>query len=83
MAQAAHASRKCLALQHRRTICMIARERRRDSGCRSVQHPASADHSQEHNHDGDHQQYMDEATHRGGGHQPQQPQDEQNYGKGI
>jgi hypothetical protein len=44
---------------------------------------SSANHSQQDNHDGDHQQNVNETAHGVGSDQAKQPQDEHNDGNGI
>ena len=54
-----------------------------DAACRGLNRASSADYSEQHNHDGDHQQDVDKATKGIGRYQPKQPQNEQNDGNGI
>jgi hypothetical protein len=48
-----------------------------------LQETSPVDHSQQDDHDSDHQQDMDEAAHGVSSDQPEQPQDEHNNGNGI
>ena len=54
-----------------------------DAAYRGLNRASSADDSEQHNHDGDHQQDVDESAKGVGRYQPQQPQNEQNDGNGI
>jgi predicted signal transduction protein with EAL and GGDEF domain len=44
---------------------------------------ASADHSEQDDHEGDHQKNVDETAHGGGGDKPQEPEDQENNSNGI